>query len=100
MEDRPDLGVVMRYRGDIDGEAEWYYLDEAHGVVVHYLLRAELGDRGWRRCLTAHRAAVRLALHSLKDRLEGQRLPGDEPAPRLRGRSPGRTDVRGEAGSM
>lgn len=81
--DRPDKGVRMRYAGDVAGDAEWYYLDEPTGVVVHYLLDAEIADRRWRRRLTDHRAAVRLALDALKDRLEGDRVPGAEPDPVL-----------------
>lgn len=83
VQDRADKGIRMRYTGDVTGDAEWYYLDEPTGVVVHYLLTAEVADRGWRRRLADHRAAVRLALHALKDRLEGERVPGDEPDPRL-----------------
>lgn len=81
--DRPDKGVRMRYTGDVTGDAEWYYLDEPTGVVVHYLLDAAVADRRWRRRLADHRAAVRLALHALKDRLEGDRVPGAEPDPVL-----------------
>lgn len=80
---RPDKGVRMRYAGDLEGHAEWYYLDEPAGTVVHYVLTVEVADRGWRRRLADHRAAVRHALHTLKDRLEGGRVPGAEPDPDL-----------------
>lgn len=83
VQDRSDRGIRMRYTGDVVGDAEWYYLDEPTGVVVHYLVNAEVADRGWRRRLADHRAAVRLALHTLKDRLEGDRVPGAEPDARL-----------------
>lgn len=83
VEERPGLGLRLAYLGDLDGQAEWYYLDEVDGVVVHYLLRAGARPRGARRLLAAHRASVRAAMHALKDRLEGDRLPGDEPDPRL-----------------
>lgn len=81
--DRPAKGVRMHYTGDLAGEAEWYYLDEPAGTVVHYLLNAEVADRGWRRRLADHRAAVRQGLDTLKDRLEDGRVPGTEPDPRL-----------------
>ena len=76
---RPGLGVDLRYRGDIDGEAEFYYLDEPWGTVVHYLVRARVADRGWRPLVAAHRAGARAAMDHLKDRFERDRLPGDEP---------------------
>jgi hypothetical protein len=81
--DRPDLGVDLGCTGDLVGAAEWYYLDEVDGTTVHHLLRAETDDRGWRRRLAAHRASVRAALDELKDRLEGDRIPGSEPDPVL-----------------
>ncbi|HWB71713.1 MAG TPA: hypothetical protein VG452_05805 [Egibacteraceae bacterium] len=81
--ERADRGVNLAYRGDLEGEAEWYYLDEPAGVVVHYLLRAHTRPRGARRRLRDHRAAVRVALDALKDRLEAGRVPGAEPDPRL-----------------
>lgn len=81
--DRPDLGIDLRCAGALDGEAEWFYLDERAGTVVHYLVRAEALDRGWRRLLRDHRAVVRAGLHSLKDRLEAGRVPGAEPDPVL-----------------
>lgn len=81
--DRPGKGLRMRYAGDFTGDAEWYYLDEPTGVIVHYLLDADVADRRWRRRLADHRAVVRLALHALKDRLEGARVPGAEPDPGL-----------------
>lgn len=80
---RPDLGIDLGYTGSLTGSAEWYYLDEPAGVVVSYVLRAQVADRGWRGVLADHRAAVRAALHELKDRLEGPRVPGAEPDPRL-----------------
>lgn len=80
--ERPDLGVDLRVRGDLDGEAEWYYLDEVDGVVVHWLVRAE-ARRAPRRIADAHRAAVRAGLHALKDVLEAGRAPGEEPSPAL-----------------
>lgn len=81
--ERPAKGVRMRYTGDLAGDAEWYYLDEPAGTVVHYLLTAEVGDRGWRRLLADHRAAIRQGLDRLKDGLEDGRVPGTEPRPRL-----------------
>jgi hypothetical protein len=78
--ERPGLGVALRYSGDVDGEAELYYLDEHAGTVVHYLLRAVVADRGWRSALRDHRAGVRAGLHALKDRFEAGRRPGEEPA--------------------
>ncbi|MBA2318645.1 MAG: hypothetical protein H0V93_12830 [Euzebyales bacterium] len=83
MKVRPELGIDFAYAGDLDGEAEFYYLDEVDGTVVTYLLRATTGHRRWRALLADHRASVRVALHELKDRLEGARLPGTEPDPRL-----------------
>lgn len=80
---RADKGVRMRYSGDLVGDAEWYYLDEPAGSVVHYLITAEVADRGWRRRLDDHRSCVRRALDTLKDRFEGDRIPGAEPDPRL-----------------
>lgn len=77
--ERPGKGVRMRYSGDLDGEAEWYYLDEPAGAVVHYLLNVRVADRGWRRRLADHRAAVRAALDTVKDRFEAGRIPGSEP---------------------
>lgn len=77
--DRPGKGLVLDCTGDLTGTAEWYYLDEPAGVVVHYLLNADVADRGWRRRLGDHRASVRQALHSLKDLLEAGREPGAEP---------------------
>lgn len=77
--ERPELGVNLAYAGDLDGAAEWYYLDEVDGTVVHYLLRARAVRRRPRALLGDHRASVRAALHALKDRLEGPRMPGAEP---------------------
>ncbi|HVL99083.1 MAG TPA: SRPBCC family protein [Egibacteraceae bacterium] len=82
-ENRAAKGIRMRYTGDFDGAAEWYYLDEPTGSVVHYLLDVDVADRGGRRRLVAHRATVRAALHRLKDRLEAGRTPGSEPDPAL-----------------
>lgn len=81
--DRPALGVHLRYAGDVAGEAEFYYLDEPAGTVVHYVLRGSVPDRRWRAAVRDHRAGVRVALHALKDRFERDRLPGDEPEPAL-----------------
>lgn len=83
VKDRADLGVDMAYRGTLEGAAEWYYLDETAGTVVHYVLHADAADRAWRRTLAEHRACVRAALAELKDRLEGARVPGAEPDPGL-----------------
>jgi hypothetical protein len=80
---RRDLGVDLDYRGTFTGRAEWYYLDERAGTTVHYLVRAEVADRGWRQVLGEHRASVRTALAALKDRLEGGRPAGAEPEPAL-----------------
>lgn len=77
--DRRDLGVDLGYAGSLAGTAEWYYLDEAAGVLVSYVLRAAVPDRGWRRVLAEHRASVRAGLDELKARLEGARTPGAEP---------------------
>lgn len=83
VKDRPGLGVDLAYRGTLDGTAEWYYLDEVAGVTVHYVVHARVADRGWRGVLADHRAVVRLALDTLKDGLEGVRIPGQEPDPAL-----------------
>jgi len=83
VKDRADLGVDLAYRGTLDGAAEWYYLDESAGTVVHYVLHAEVADRAWRRTLAEHRACVRAGMGELKDRLEGARTPGAEPDPVL-----------------
>jgi len=83
VKDRKDLGVDLAYRGTLAGTAEWYYLDETAGTVVHYVVHAEVADRAWRRALAEHRACVRAALQELKDRLEGARIPGAEPDPGL-----------------
>lgn len=80
---RRDLGVDFLVSGDLDGRGEWFYLDEPSGVVVNYVLRARVPDRRWRATLRDHRAAVRSALEALKDRLEGSRIPGEEPDRRL-----------------
>lgn len=77
---RPDLGVDLEYRGTLEGTAEWYYLDEPTGTVVHYLVDAQVGGR---RVLADHRASVRAALLELKDRLEAGRAAGAEPPARL-----------------
>ena len=81
--ERPDLGVDLSYDGDVRGEAEFFYLDEPAGTLVHYLLRGEVADRGWRRRLSDHRAVARVGLEALKARLEGSRAPGAEPDPVL-----------------
>jgi hypothetical protein len=70
---RRDKGVHLDYRGTFSGAAEWYYLDELAGSVVHYLVTAQVAETGWRRTLAEHRASVRAALHELKDRLEAGR---------------------------
>lgn len=82
---RPNLGVSYRFSGDLEGEAEFFYTDEPNGVVVNYLLRVETsgGARRGRRLYRDHRAVAREALHALKDRCEGGRLPGTDPDPRL-----------------
>ena len=80
---RRDLGVTLAYTGGLEGEAEFYYLDEPAGTVVHYVLRAAVPDRGWRSAVRDHRAGVRAGLHAMKDRFEAGRLPGDEPDPAL-----------------
>lgn len=85
VKDRTDLGVDLHYQGTLEGAAEWFYLDEPSGITVHYLMRAQVSDRGWRRTLADHRMVVRAALHALKDRLEGGRTPGAEPDAQLLG---------------
>ena len=84
VKDRPNLGVTLSYVGDVRGEAEWYYLDEPAGVVVTYLLRAEVDDRGWRRRLAAPRRRVRAALFALAERADAGRRVAAEPDPALR----------------
>jgi hypothetical protein len=81
--DRGDLGLRFTVAGELDGRGEWFYLDEPAGTVVNFVLHAEAPDRGWRAALRDHRAAVRVALHTLKDRFESGRVPGSEPAPAL-----------------
>jgi hypothetical protein len=80
---RPDRGLRFTLAGQWVGDVEWFCLDERAGVVVHWLARASVADRGAGAMLRAHRAAVRLGLHALKDRLEAGRRPGAEPDPRL-----------------
>jgi uncharacterized protein YndB with AHSA1/START domain len=80
---RADKGIVFAYGGDIGGKAELFYLDEVDGITVHYLLGAEAVQGEATRLLARHRASVRAALHRLKDRCEGPRLPGAEPDPAL-----------------
>lgn len=81
---RPDLGLRFRVRGAAEGEIEFFYVDEPNGVLVHYLSRLEVSSaRRARRLGRDHRAVAREALHALKDRLEGGRVPGTEPDPRL-----------------
>ncbi|MDQ3538665.1 MAG: hypothetical protein M3415_07715 [Actinomycetota bacterium] len=85
---RADLGLKLRYDGDLNGEAEFYYLDELSGCVVHYLVRAQAGGlapvgRRVARLTADHRAAARCGLNALKDRLEAGREPGAEPEPAL-----------------
>lgn len=77
------LGLDLRYRGLIQGEAEFYYLDETAGTVVTYLLRARVPQHRWRATLAGHRAGVRAGLDALKDRFERDRIPGAEPDPML-----------------
>ena len=77
------LGLDLRYSGALDGAAELYYLDEAAGTVVTYLLRARVADRRWRGTLADHRAGMRAGLDALKDRFERSRVPGSEPDPAL-----------------
>jgi hypothetical protein len=79
--DRPGLGVRFDVSGDLTGSGEWFYLDEPNGVTVHAILRGEARERGARALLRDYRWCVRSALHELKDLLEGDRLPGDEPEP-------------------
>ncbi|MGI8575196.1 MAG: hypothetical protein ACR2MA_07595 [Egibacteraceae bacterium] len=80
---RPLRGVELALDGAFVGTAEWYYLDAPSGVVVSYLLRATTPRKGARRRLRQHRTAVRNGLLGLKARLEGSRLTGAEPDPRL-----------------
>lgn len=80
---RPDKGIHLAVRGDFDGVAEWYYLDEVDGTTVHHILDAATRDRGARPRLERYRASVRRGLHGVKDLLEGGRLPGEEPDPAL-----------------
>jgi hypothetical protein len=75
----PPLGLLLRCRGDVTGEAELYYLDEPAGCVVTYLLRASVTNYRWRATLAGHRAGMRAGLETLKERLEAGRIPGDEP---------------------
>lgn len=87
---RPGKGLQLSVQGWAAGQVEWYYLEDMGGVTVHYLLRADIADRGWRRALARHRCAVRIGLHALKERLEEGRPPGAEPDHRTRrGRPPG-----------
>ena len=81
--ERKDLGVDLQLTGDLQGAGEWYYLDERAGSVLHAVLHVDVADRGWRRTAAGVRASTRAALHALKDRLEGGRLPGTEPHPDL-----------------
>jgi hypothetical protein len=83
--ERPGLGVRFRVSGGLDGEAEFFYVDEPDGVVVSYLVRADVQGRAGRvrRLTRDHRAAAREALNTLKDGLERGRLPGTEPDPLL-----------------
>ncbi len=83
VKNRPGLGVDLRYDGELTGGAEFYYLDEPTGVTVHYIVRARVSAHRWRATLRDHRAGVRCALDTLKDRYEGGRLPGAEPDPGL-----------------
>ncbi|CAN5761764.1 hypothetical protein BH20ACT7_BH20ACT7_18910 [soil metagenome] len=81
---RADLGIKLHYRGDLNGEAEFYYLDEPSGCVVHYLVHAQAGPQAPVPRLAAdHWAAARSGLNALKDRLEAGREPGAEPDPAL-----------------
>lgn len=79
----PHKGVHLECAGDLAGRAEWFYLDEPDGTVVHHLLDAR-ASAGGRRRLAAYRASVRAGLHALKDLLEAGRPPGAEPDPALR----------------
>lgn len=85
IEERPGLGLRLGLRGDFAGDAEWYYLDEGDGTLVHYLVRGQMGGRGAHRRLARHRWVVREGLHALKDLLESGRSPGQEPGSSLRG---------------
>lgn len=80
---RPLRGVELDLEGAFVGTAEWYYLDAHSGVHVSYLLRGTTARAGARRRLRRHRTAVSVGLHALKQRLEGDRRPGAEPAPAL-----------------
>lgn len=76
---RPELGVCMRYEGEVAGSGEFYYLDEPAGTVVHYAWRGAVADRRWRASVRDHRAGVRAGLEALKDSFEANRIPGEEP---------------------
>jgi hypothetical protein len=76
---QPNKGIHLACRGAFEGRAEWYYLDEVDGTVVHHVLDAVTAERGSRRRLVAYRASVRMALNALKDALERDRPPGEEP---------------------
>jgi hypothetical protein len=77
--ERPDRGLELSCVGDLDGDVEWFYLDEVDGITVHHILRADADDRRAPAVLASHRASVRAALNALKDRLERGRPPGREP---------------------
>lgn len=82
---RLDLGIDFTYDGDLRGEAEFFYVDEPAGVVVNYVVRADVRGRGRlaRRLARDHRAVGRAALDALKDHFEHGRIAGSEPDPAL-----------------
>jgi hypothetical protein len=80
--DRPELGVRFVCDGDVQGEGEWFYLDEPNGVIVHAILRGTASARR-RTAPRDLRWAFRDAFFALQDRLEQRRQPGDEPDPAL-----------------
>lgn len=80
---RPLRGVALTLEGALAGSAEWYYLDEAFGVVVSYLLHASTAGPGASRRVRAHHRMIRAGLSGLKHLLEGGRAVGAEHDPTL-----------------
>lgn len=77
--DRGPAGLVWAVRGPLEGEMEVWLEPVADGVVLHYLVRADIQDRAKRhadRLREQRTRAWKRHAHRLKDELEAGREPG------------------------